>query len=91
MARRPVVRTRVGGVPDLVQDGVTGRLVPSGDAPALADAVRALLADPARRRELGQAGRQAVVAPFGAGRLLADMDRLYAELLREKLGGKLSP
>lgn len=90
-AARPVVGTRVGGVPDLVEDEVTGRLVPSSDAPALAEAVRALLADPTRRRELGQAGRRAVVAPFGAERLLADMDRLYAELLREKLGGRLSP
>ncbi len=54
---RPLVATRVGGLPDLVADGVTGLLVPPGDAKALADAVRALLADPARAEAMGRAAR----------------------------------
>lgn len=85
-AARPVVATRVGGVPDLVEDGVTGLLVPPGDPGALAEAIVALLADPERRRHMGEAGRKRVYPAFSASRLLADMDRLYAELLREKLG-----
>lgn len=83
-AARPVVATRVGGVPDLVEDGVAGCLVPPGDADAMATAVHALLADPERRRAMGAAGRKRVAPSFSAERLLADMDRLYTDLLREE-------
>jgi glycosyltransferase involved in cell wall biosynthesis len=83
-AARPVVATRVGGVPDLVEDGVTGCLVPPGDAGATAAAIRNLLGDPERRAAMGTAGRKHVVPAFGADRLLADVDRLYTDLLREK-------
>lgn len=80
-AGRPVVATRVGGVPDLVEDGVTGWLVPPGDPEALAEAMAALLADPDRRQAMGQAGRKRVIPAFSAERLLQDMDRLYTALL----------
>lgn len=80
----PVVATRVGGVPDLVEDGVTGLLVPCDDPTSLAAAVSGLLADPERRRTLGQSGRQRVYPAFSAERLLQDMDALYTELLVEK-------
>jgi len=83
-AARPVVATRVGGVPDLVEDGVTGCLAPEGDAGAVAGTLRALLADPERRQAMGAAGRKRVAGAFGAERLLADVDRLYTELVREK-------
>jgi glycosyltransferase involved in cell wall biosynthesis len=83
-AGRPVVATRVGGVPDLVEDGLTGTLVGPGDAGALAEAVAALLADPDQARAMGEAGRKRVLPAFGAERLMADVDRLYTELLRRK-------
>ena len=83
-AARPVVATRVGGVPDLVEDGVTGLLAPPGDAATLAEAMRALLQDPERRRAMGAAGRKQVAPAFGAERLLTDMDALYTDLLRSK-------
>jgi len=51
---KPVVATRVGGLPDVVVDGQTGLLVPPSDARSLARAILALLKDPARRREMGQ-------------------------------------
>jgi glycosyltransferase involved in cell wall biosynthesis len=54
---RPVVATAVGGIPQLVEDGRTGFLVPPGDVPALRDALERVLADPALRRRLGDAGR----------------------------------
>ncbi len=85
-AGRPVVATRVGGVPDLVEDGVTGCLVPPGDANALAEAMVGLLTDPDRRQAMGQAGRKRVIPAFSAERLLDDIDHLYRGLLREKLG-----
>lgn len=57
-AGRPLVATRVGGIPDLVEDGVTGVLVPPGDAPALAGALRDLLSNPARAEAMGRAARE---------------------------------
>lgn len=55
---RPVVATRVGGLPALVEHGRTGLLVPPRDAAALADALRALLDDPARAARMGEEGRR---------------------------------
>ncbi len=83
-AARPVVATRVGGVPDLVEDGVTGLLVPTGDARALAEALGTILADPERRRAMGEAGRKRVYSAFSAERLIQDVDDLYTELLATK-------
>jgi phosphatidylinositol alpha-1,6-mannosyltransferase len=61
---RPVVAARAGGIPDAVADGVTGMLVPPGDAGALARELAALLGDEARRAELGRRGRERVLADF---------------------------
>jgi len=52
----PVVATRVGGLPEVVREGVTGLLVPSGDTQAAADAIARLLADPQERSAMGNAG-----------------------------------
>lgn len=64
----PVVSTPVGGVPELLEDGVSGVLVPPGDAEALADAVAELIADPERRRRLGRAARARIEERFDARR-----------------------
>ncbi len=58
---RPVVATTVGGIPELVVDGETGLLVPPGDPQALRSALERLLADPALRRRMGQAGRERII------------------------------
>jgi glycosyltransferase involved in cell wall biosynthesis/peptidoglycan/xylan/chitin deacetylase (PgdA/CDA1 family) len=60
----PVVATAISGIPELVDDGVTGLLVPSGDARALADALARLAADHALRQRMGRAGRARVLAEF---------------------------
>lgn len=75
-ARVPVLTTRIAGVGELVEDGVSGRLVAPGDPVALADALRALLeATPEDRAVMGEAGRARVVAEFDsvteAGKLAA--------------------
>ncbi len=54
----PVVASRIGGIPDIVEDGVSGLLVPPADADALAAAVRRVLSDPALARRLGEGGRR---------------------------------
>jgi glycosyltransferase involved in cell wall biosynthesis len=55
---KPVVATRVGAIPDAVDDGVTGTLIEPRDPRALADAIIGLLGDPARRQAMGRAGRE---------------------------------
>lgn len=75
----PVVATNVGGVPDVVVDGVTGLLVPPRDPPALARAMGALLDDPAHRQAMGQAGRARVEARFS----LQAMVTATAQVLEE--------
>jgi len=83
-AARPVVSTRVGGVPNVVADGESGLLVPPRDPAAFAEAVIALLRDPGRAARLGQAGRKAVFPKHASTRLVQDVERLYLELAREK-------
>lgn len=75
----PVVTTPVAGIVDLVEDGVTGRLVPERDVAALADALRSLLEDPAGRLELGRAGREKVRREFE----IAETTRHLADAFRE--------
>lgn len=57
---RPVVASAVGGIPELVEDGVTGLLVPPGDTEALRSALERLLADPVLRRRMGRAAKRRV-------------------------------
>ena len=82
-AERPVVATRVGGVEDVVADGVDGILCPVGDTEALASALERLAPDPALRATMGAAGRERVVPRYRVSRLVDDVDALYRELLTE--------
>jgi glycosyltransferase involved in cell wall biosynthesis len=80
-AARPVVATDVGGVRAVVIDGATGLLAPAGDAPTIAAKIESVLASPTLGRRLGTAGRDHVVANFGAARLIDDIRALYKDLL----------
>jgi glycosyltransferase involved in cell wall biosynthesis len=80
----PVVSTNVGGVPDIVVDGVNGYLVPPGDEDALTVAILDLLNRPARASVMGQEGRRSVRLQYTVERLVNDMDNLYKELLESK-------
>jgi glycosyltransferase involved in cell wall biosynthesis len=62
--RKPVVATRVGGIPEAVQDGVTGFLVEAGDVGGLVERVALLVGDPALRRSMGEAGRRRIEDEF---------------------------
>jgi glycosyltransferase involved in cell wall biosynthesis len=73
----PVVATAVDGTPEVVRDGETGRLVPPARPAALADALRALLADPARARAMGRAGRAHVLARFDLDTQVEATARVY--------------
>jgi glycosyltransferase involved in cell wall biosynthesis len=83
-AGRPVVATRVGGVPDVVREGEDGFLVEPGDVDALADRLARLAADPALRERLGAAGRARVIPRYSVERLVDDIDLLYRSLLEAR-------
>ena len=78
----PSVSTEVGGVADVVTDERMGLLVPAGDGSALVAAIARLLSSPGLRREMGARARASVAARYDIGRLLADIDALYRDLLR---------
>ena len=80
-AGKPVVATAVGGVPDLVGDGVHGLLVQPGDPDALAEAVASLLRDPERRAAMGEAGRERQRRDFDFTRMVRRLEERYEELL----------
>ena len=79
----PVVSTAVGGVPELVRDGETGLLVPSEDTGALAQAIQALVDNPARRQAMGVAARQHAVASFDIRHTVRGYEQLYEALLNK--------
>jgi L-malate glycosyltransferase len=79
-SRLPVVVTAVGGNPELVRGGVDGLLVPRGDAAATAQAIGALLDDPARARAMGESGAARVAEIFRLERTIGRYYDLYAEL-----------
>jgi len=77
----PVVATRVGGNGELVEQGLTGELVPSADPHALAEAMLVYLREPRIARRHGKAGRNRVERQFSLDRMVGDYDRLYRRLL----------
>jgi glycosyltransferase involved in cell wall biosynthesis len=76
----PVVATDAGGLPEVVEHGVTGLVVPRGDTSALAEAIGALLQDPERRRRMGVAGRERALRLFDWDRSAEQFERLYLEV-----------
>lgn len=81
---RPVVATAVGGVPEMVRQGVDGLVVAPMDAQALADAIAALMQDPARCEAMGRAARQHFLEAFTIERLGDRLLRLIEPRLREQ-------
>jgi glycosyltransferase involved in cell wall biosynthesis len=83
----PVVTTDVGGARDVVQDGVTGRVLAAEDEPGMVNALAEILADPARAARFAAAGRAHALSRFTTARLVRDIDDLYTRLLAERGAG----
>jgi glycosyltransferase involved in cell wall biosynthesis len=83
----PVVATAVGGVPDVVTDGRTGRLVPPGDPEALAEALLEALERPEERRRWAEAALVSV-REFDVARMVERTLAEYEAVLRERHGGR---
>lgn len=81
---RPVVSTDVGGVKDVVEEGVNGYLVALGDSSGLAERLLELARDPEKRAAFGRNGRQQVMRKYSKERLVRDMKALYEEALEVK-------
>ena len=79
-AGKPVVASRVGGIPEYVEEGVTGLLVPPEQSDPLVEAVQALLNDRNRLCEFGRRGRERVAELFDADRTNAQIERLFREV-----------
>jgi len=79
---RPVIGTRVGGVPEVVDDGVTGLVVAPQDASALARAMLTLLRDPARCAAMGRAARERINRNFSPGARAERILTLYEDMLQ---------
>jgi glycosyltransferase involved in cell wall biosynthesis len=82
-AARPVVARALGAVPETVVHGETGLLVEDDRPESVADALRVVLADPARARAMGAAGRRRVETEFGPARAVETVERAYRAMLAE--------
>ena len=82
----PVVATRVGGVPEIVLDGVCGLLVPPADPTAMAQSIKRVLLDGSLRNKLAEGGRKRVL-DFSVDKTVEQTERLYGGLLTAKRGG----
>lgn len=83
-AGTPVVASAVGGIPEVVEDSRTGVLVPAKSPESIAEAVAALLEEPARLEGMGRAARAFVVPAFGLDEMVVRIESLYEELIEEK-------
>jgi glycosyltransferase involved in cell wall biosynthesis len=77
----PVVGTRVGGIPETMEDGATGLLVPPGDPGSLAEALEGLLNDPDRRREMGVRGKEWVAREYSPQRMAEALITVYSDVI----------
>lgn len=80
---KPVIASHVGGLPEVVQDGATGFLVPPGDADALAEKLEMLMKDAELRHRMGKAGREFVRKNYDWNESAKIMEELYLSLVRK--------
>ncbi len=85
-AEKPIIASNVGGVPEMVDDGQNGLLIPPADPRALTEACLNLLESPERAREMGRAGRRIVEERFDIQRQVRQLEALYLDICGEKLG-----
>jgi len=84
--KKATVATAVGGIPEMIEDGVTGLLVPAGDHERLAAAIRRLGHDPELRGRLGTAFYEKIRRDFSAAAMAEAHDKIYHEILHDREG-----
>ena len=88
---KPVVASKVGGIPEAVEDGVTGILVPPAHSRMLAEALVLLLKDSTLRQSMGEAGRKRVERFFSLERTMKDIECSYSKILAQSLSAAKLP
>ncbi|MEA3212761.1 MAG: hypothetical protein QOE70_5818 [Chthoniobacter sp.] len=83
IAGKPVVATNGGGVPEIIEDGTSGLLVPMDDAPALAETIIWLMENPEKAEQLAKAGRQRILDHFMIEHTVGKVQKIYDELLAD--------
>jgi glycosyltransferase involved in cell wall biosynthesis len=83
-AGKPVVATKVGGIPSLVKDGVTGYLVEVGDTESMAERMIELLQDKSKRQHMGQTAREIAYEQFSADAVVTATLQVYRDLLEQR-------
>jgi glycosyltransferase involved in cell wall biosynthesis len=83
-AGKPIVASSVGGIPDLVIQGENGLLVPAADIKALASGIKFLIANPEKRKEMGEKGRK-IAIQYGSDSMVQKIDQLYQDLLGKNI------
>ncbi|MBW1888167.1 MAG: glycosyltransferase family 4 protein, partial [Deltaproteobacteria bacterium] len=81
---KPVVASRVGGIPDLVEDGVNGFLVSPGDVRDLVNTLKKTINDRKLARKMGKEGRKRTSEQFSAGVMVRSIEKVYHECLNRK-------
>jgi glycosyltransferase involved in cell wall biosynthesis len=81
---KPVVASRIGGIPEMVDDGINGLLFPTGDVDALAASLRRMLGDRRMREEMGRRGREKAERLYEREAHYAQLDRVYRAVIAEK-------
>ena len=81
-AHVPVIATKVGGIPEIVDHGLTGILVPPEDADSLSKAIKYLMENPEIRRRMGEAGRKKVENNFGFEMNIRETEKIYLDVLK---------
>ena len=81
---KAVVASRIGGIPEMVDDGVNGLLFPAGDVGALAERLRRMLGDRGVREEMGRRGREKAERRYGRERHYEEIERIYREVTAGK-------
>jgi N-acetyl-alpha-D-glucosaminyl L-malate synthase BshA len=77
----PVIATRVGGIPEVVEEGETGYMLDVGDVAAMADAAMKILTDPQEHMRLARRGREVAVARFSTEKIIPQYEELYREVI----------
>jgi len=77
----PVVATNVGGVPEVLEDGISGRLVPLGCVQSMAEAAIEILRDPQKAQAMGQAGRKRILERFDQEKIVQQYEDLYWRMM----------